>query len=197
MNHQRSSFWVRAVTLFGLVVLTFAIPQLRAGQQDRTTMDRDHKHMDRTDQTDRSDKIGARSTRAQEAAEVLSDLVKAPDNSIPQDLLERATAIAVIPNEVKAAFGVGGNFGTGLISERLPDGRWSAPAFIKLTGGSYGLQIGVKKTDYVLVFTNPSGIRPLLKGKMKLGADVSVAAGPVGRTAGADTSTRLNAAVFT
>ncbi len=135
--------------------------------------------------------------RAQRAAAVISEIMETPDNAIPKDLLKKATAIAVIPHDVKGAFFFGGSFGKGLVSEREKNGKWSAPSFIQLTGGSFGLQFGVSATDYVLVFTNYEGVKPLLKGKLKLGGDASVAAGPVGRTAGADTNLLLQAAIYT
>jgi lipid-binding SYLF domain-containing protein len=133
--------------------------------------------------------------RAQRAAVVLDDLVKAPDRSLPRELLDRAYGIAVIPNVVKAAFGVGGRWGKGLLSVR-ENGTWSAPAFIELGGGSVGFQIGAQSTDLVLVFTEKNSVRSLLSSKVKLGADASVAAGPVGRGAEAGTDAKLNAAVY-
>jgi len=144
----------------------------------------------RADQSDDAD-------RAQRAAAVMQEIMAAPDKAIPEELLEKATAIAVIPHDVRGAFFVGGSFGKGLVSEREKDGKWSAPSYIDLTGGSFGLQFGVSATDYVLVFTNYEGIKPLLKGKVKLGADVSAAAGPVGRTAEAGTNILLNSAIYT
>ncbi len=135
--------------------------------------------------------------RAQRAAAVMQEVMAAPDSGIPKDLLSKATAIAVVPHDVKGAFFVGGSFGKGLVSERKKDGSWSAPSYIDLSGGSFGLQFGVSSTDYVLVFTNYEGIKPLLKGKLKLGADASVAAGPVGRTVGADTNILLKSAIYT
>ncbi len=135
--------------------------------------------------------------RAQRAAAVMREIMATPDSAIPKDLLAKATAIAVIPHDVRGAFFFGGSFGKGLVSEREKNGRWSAPSFIELTGGSFGLQFGVSATDYVLVFTNYEGIKPLLKGKLKLGADASVAAGPVGRTAGAATNILLQSEIYT
>ncbi len=134
--------------------------------------------------------------RAQMAAEVLSDLMKTPDKGIPQDLLERAEAVAVIPNVIKAAFGIGGSWGKGLLSVREQNGKWSAPAFIDIGGGSFGFQIGGQSTDVVLVFTDKQGIRTLLDSKLKLGADASVAAGPVGRTGSVGTDLGFDSAVY-
>jgi lipid-binding SYLF domain-containing protein len=134
--------------------------------------------------------------RAVDAGQVLTQILKAPDNTIPEDLLKNAHAIAVIPHVVKGAFMFGGEYGKGLVSQRRSDGTWTAPAYVDLTGGSFGLQIGAAATDIVLVFTNPDGIKPLLKGKVKLGADATVAAGPVGRSASAGTDITMKAAVY-
>jgi lipid-binding SYLF domain-containing protein len=134
--------------------------------------------------------------RAVDAAQVLGQMLRAPDNSIPRELLEDAHAIAVIPHVVKGAFLFGGEYGKGLVAQRRSDGTWSAPAYVDLSGGSFGFQIGASATDVILVFTNSQGIEPLLKGKVTLGADASVAAGPVGRTAEAGTNITLNAAIY-
>jgi lipid-binding SYLF domain-containing protein len=134
--------------------------------------------------------------RAVDAAQVLTQILRAPDNTIPKELLEDAHAIAVIPHVVKGAFLFGGQYGKGLVAQRRSDGTWSAPAYVDLSGGSFGLQIGASATDVILVFTNSQGIEPLLKGKVKLGADASVAAGPVGRTAEAGTDITLNSAIY-
>jgi len=134
--------------------------------------------------------------RTNNSVEVLADLIRTPDLGIPRDLLDEAQGIAVIPHVVGAAFGIGGRWGKGLISVREANGRWSPPAFIDLTGGSFGFQIGAEATDLVLVFTSRQGVDALLNSKLKLGADASIAAGPVGRTAGASTDWRLKAAVY-
>lgn len=133
--------------------------------------------------------------RAQRAAEVLNALTGAPDKGIPRDLLDRAYGIAVFPHVVKAAFGIGGRWGKGLISVRQGN-TWSTPTYVDITGGSFGLQIGGQATDLVLVFTSRKGVNSLMKSKLKLGADASVAAGPVGRTAEAATDVALNAEVY-
>jgi lipid-binding SYLF domain-containing protein len=138
----------------------------------------------------------AEKERAIDAAQVLREIIEAPDNSIPKDLLEKAHAIAVIPHVVKGAFLFGGKYGKGLVAQKRSDGTWSAPSYVDLSGGSFGLQIGASATDVILVFTNSEGLKPLLKGKLKLGADASVAAGPVGRTAEAGTDITLNSAIY-
>ena len=134
--------------------------------------------------------------RAADAVNVLTEIMNIPENSIPQELMARAHGIAVIPHVVKGAFGVGGQWGKGLMSQRREDGSWSAPAYIEVGGGSFGPQIGVEASDIVLVFTDEEGIRGILKGKVKLGADASATAGPVGRNAEVGTDVLLRSAVF-
>jgi lipid-binding SYLF domain-containing protein len=134
--------------------------------------------------------------RAVKAADVLTEIMQIPENGIPNDLMERAEAVAVFPHVIKGAFGIGGEFGRGLVSERRADGRWSAPSFVKIGGGNFGLQLGVQSTDLVLVFTSRDGFKGLLDGKVKLGADAAVAAGPVGRKAQVATDVLLKSPVF-
>lgn len=139
--------------------------------------------------------LGDYTERAQKAAGALSEIMAAPDKGLPRELLDRAHAIAVIPNVVKGAFGIGGRYGKGLVSKRTRSG-WGTPAFVNIGGGSFGLQIGVTSTDLILVFTEEEGLRALLKDKLKLGVDASVAAGPVGRTAEAGVNATFDAAVY-
>lgn len=134
--------------------------------------------------------------RAGKAAEVLNEILKAPDRGIPKELLKEAHAIAVIPHVLKGALGIGGRYGKGLLSRKTTAGKWSAPSYVDLSGASFGFQIGVAATDVVLVFTNEDGLKSLLDGKVKLGADASVAAGPVGRTGEASTDIKLNASIY-
>ena len=143
-----------------------------------------------------SQKQSAEAERAGEATTVLTEIMSIPDNSIPEELMARAHGIAVIPHVVKGAFGIGGQWGKGLMSQRHEDGRWSPPAYIEIGGGSFGLQIGVQASDIVLVFTDEDGLKGLLKGKLKLGADASATAGPVGRKAEVGTDVLLRSAVF-
>ena len=135
-------------------------------------------------------------TRASNAVRVLDDIMQAPDKSIPQDLLRDARAIAVIPDMIKAGFIFGGRRGEGLISVKSPDGTWSNPSFISMTGGSIGFQAGVSSTDVVLVFRTQRGVDSIVRGKFTLGADASAAAGPVGRTAHASTDAQLKAEIY-
>jgi lipid-binding SYLF domain-containing protein len=134
--------------------------------------------------------------RAVKAADVLSEVMQISENGIPNELRERAEAVAVIPNMIKGAFGLGGEYGKGLISERLSNGKWSAPSYMKIGGGNFGLQLGVQSTDLVLVFTNREGVKGLINGKLKLGADAAVAAGPVGRNAQVATDVLLKSPIF-
>src|SRR5215813_2126605 len=134
--------------------------------------------------------------RAAESAKVLTEIMNIPESSIPEELMARAHGIAVIPHVVKGAFGIGGQWGKGLMSQRREDGSWSVPAYIEIGGGSFGLQIGVQASDIVLVFTDEDGIKGILKGKLKLGADASATAGPVGRKAEVGTDVLLKSAVF-
>jgi lipid-binding SYLF domain-containing protein len=137
------------------------------------------------------------SERIAKAAEVLQDLTSAKDKRIPNDLLERADAIAVVPNMIKGAFGIGGRYGKGVVSQRLENGRWSPPAFIEIGGGSFGLQLGVSSTDLVLVFTDKKALDLLEEGKdLKLGADAAVVAGPLGRSAEAGVNLKLETAIY-
>jgi lipid-binding SYLF domain-containing protein len=134
--------------------------------------------------------------RAQKAATVLSEIMGIKEGGIPNDLMSHAEAIAVFPHMVKGGFIVGGEYGKGLVSDRMSNGQWSTPAFIKIGGGSFGLQIGAEATDLVLVFTSKEGFKGLLEGKLKLGADAAVAAGPVGRDAQVGTDVLLKSPVL-
>ena len=132
---------------------------------------------------------------AREASEVFTEIMNVRDKAIPQELLDKAEAIAVFPDVVKAAFIFGGKGGQGVISKRTPKG-WTAPAFFNISGGSFGAQIGATKTDYVLLIMNQDGLNGLLKDKFEIGGEVGVAAGPVGREAAASTNPRLDAGIL-
>ena len=134
--------------------------------------------------------------RAQNAVRVLHEIMQAPDKAIPKDLLQNARAIAVIPDMIKAGFIFGGRRGEGLISVKSPDGTWSNPSFITLTGGSVGFQAGVSSTDVILVFRTQRGVDSIVNGKFTLGADAGVAAGPVGRNASAATDGEMKAEIW-
>jgi lipid-binding SYLF domain-containing protein len=134
--------------------------------------------------------------RASNAGAVLGEIMEAPDQGIPESLLRKAYGIAVIPHVVKGAFGIGGRYGKGLVAERNANGGWGTPLFIEIGGGSFGLQLGVEATDVIMVFTNHAGIKPLLDGKLKIGADASATAGPVGRKAEVGTDILLKSAIY-
>src|SRR5438270_4783326 len=136
------------------------------------------------------------SDRVQAAADVLNEIEGAPDSGIPQEILGKAECVAVVPSMLKGGFIVGGKYGRGLASCRSPKG-WSAPAFFTLTGGSFGLQIGGQAVDLVMLIMNNDGMQHLLSSKVALGADASVAAGPVGRHAEGNTDWKMRAQVLT
>lgn len=133
--------------------------------------------------------------RVEKASDVVEEVMKIADKSIPRDLLEKAKAVVVFPGTVKAAFIVGGQGGKGVAVRR--DGKtWSAPAFLNMAGGSFGVQIGGQKTDYVLLIMNDKGLKNLLADKFEIGGEGSVAAGPVGRTASATTNATLDSEIL-
>jgi len=129
--------------------------------------------------------------RLNESAAVLSELRNSPDKAIPEDLWEKAQCVLVIPSLKKAAFIVGGEYGSGVMSCRSKG--WSAPVFMQLAKGSWGAQIGAEQVDLVLLVMNRRGVDKLLQDKVSLGADASVTAGPVGRSAAAATDAQLKA----
>jgi lipid-binding SYLF domain-containing protein len=134
--------------------------------------------------------------RAQAAADVLDEIQGAPDKGIPQDVLGSAECVAVVPSLLKGGFIVGGRFGRGLASCRTPKG-WSAPAFFTVKGGSVGFQIGGQAVDLIMLIMNNDGMQHLLSSQFSLGADASVAAGPVGRHAEGNTDWKMRAQVLT
>ena len=133
--------------------------------------------------------------RVGDAADVLEQLLRIPEKSIPPSLLSRAYAVAVIPNVVKVGFGIGARRGHGIIVVRQDDNSWSNPAFITMTGGSIGWQVGAQSTDVILVFRTRRGVENIANGKLTLGADASVAAGPVGRHTSVATDIQFQAEV--
>jgi len=131
-----------------------------------------------------------------DATDVLDQLLRIPEQSIPPSLLSRAYAVAVIPNVVKVGFFAGVRRGKGILVVRQDDNSWSNPAFVNLTGGSVGFQIGVQSTDIILVFKTRNGVDGIENGKLTLGADASIAAGPVGRQTSAATDVRFQAEIY-
>jgi len=134
--------------------------------------------------------------RAPNAVRVLADIQAIPESAIPDKLLDEARAIVVVPDAIKAGLVIGGRRGHGLLSVKNPDGTWSNPAFVTLTGGSIGFQAGVQSADIVLVFRSDRGLESIVNGKFTLGADAGVAAGPVGRNASAATDGEMKAEIW-
>jgi lipid-binding SYLF domain-containing protein len=148
---------------------------------------------DRVRSDDRSDEAEV----INESIEVLNELTATPDSAIPRSLLERAEAVVVIPSLMKGGFIVGAKHGKGIMSTRDAATRqWSAPAFVNMTGGSIGWQIGAESVDLVLLVMNKQGVNDLLENKFTLGGSASVTAGPVGRTAQASTDAQIGAQIL-
>ena len=134
--------------------------------------------------------------RIKEAATVLTDIHSVPDKDVPQDLWNKAQCVIVVPGLKKMAFVIGGEYGNGLMSCRVEDGAWSAPVFMQIGKGSWGLQIGAQSIDLVLLVMNKTGMEKMLHNKTSLGAEASIAAGPVGRDARAATDVQLKAEIL-
>ncbi len=130
------------------------------------------------------------------STQVMEELLKMPEQNIPTWLMQRAYAVAVVPDVIKVGLGIGGRRGKGVLAVRHDNGAWSNPVFVNLTGGSFGFQVGVQSTDVVLVFTSRQSIEGIVGGKITLGADAAVAAGPVGRQSSAATDIGLTAQVY-
>ncbi len=145
---------------------------------------------------------GARAFNSKEVAkveictDVIRQFVQIPDNAAPPALLRNAHAIAVIPGIIKVGFVVGGRYGWGVVVVRKDDGGWSNPVFVTLMGASFGFQAGIQSTDAILVFKSRQSVERLARGKITLGADAAVAAGPVGRDMSAATDITLKAEVY-
>lgn len=136
--------------------------------------------------------------RLEQAAVVFEETMQMAEQSIPQDLLNKAHCVVIIPGMKKGAFIVGGSYGRGFLSCRKPGGEgWSAPAAVRMEGGSFGLQIGGSETDVIMLVMNERGRDKLLSSKFTLGGDASAAAGPVGRTAQAQTDAQMSAEILT
>ena len=138
------------------------------------------------------------SDRVENAGKVMQEILKAPD-SIPQSVLDKADCVVILPSVLKFAIGIGGSYGRGVMTcrgGRTFHGHWGAPAMIALEGGSVGLQLGGNATDFILLLMSPRSAQNILKSKVKLGADASAAAGPVGRAASAETDVTLRAEIL-
>lgn len=178
-------------TLLTGISLTLAMASAAAAQdssmQSHDKMDKEHGKV--------SSKLKDEVHQSEKAAKVFTEIMNTPDKGIPSEILDKAECVAVFPDVIKAGFIVGGRGGRGVLSCRTADG-WSAPAYLNLGGGSIGLQIGAQSTDFVMLFMNRNGIDSLLSDKFEIGGEGSVAAGPVGRQAGASTDMKLNAQIL-
>ena len=175
---------IKQWTLSGLaVMLTLSI----GGISIRAQNSMDAKEMKKQQKEGRSE--------VREATKVFREIMSVPDNAIPQELLEKAEAIGVFPNVVKAGFIIGGRGGDGVVARRTSNG-WSAPVFYNIGGASFGAQIGAKKTDYIMLFMNEGALRDLLDDKLEFEGNLSFAAGPVGRTVGAGTNLTADAGIL-
>jgi lipid-binding SYLF domain-containing protein len=136
-------------------------------------------------------------SQLQKATNVLNEIMSTPDKGIPHDLLDKAVCVGIVPAEIKFAFGFGGTYGRGvLVCRKGGDGRWDAPSMFTLGGASVGFQIGGKETDVVFLVMNPGGMKKLVQDSVKLGAELSAAAGPVGRSAEGATDAELHAEIL-
>ena len=134
--------------------------------------------------------------RLETATIVFEEIMEAPDNAVPRAILDKAAAVAIFPSTVKAGFIFGAHRGKGVISARNEQGEWSTPAFLTLTGGSFGLQIGGQSVDLILVIMNRRGLEKLLQNEFKIGGDASAVVGPIGRDAEASTDLTLHAEIL-
>jgi lipid-binding SYLF domain-containing protein len=134
--------------------------------------------------------------RLAKATQVLNEMQSSRDQNVPAWMLERAYGVVIVPDVIKVGLGLGGRRGNGVLVIRHPNGQWSNPVFVSLTGGSFGLQMGVQSADVMLVFTSRESIEGIVGGKVTLGADASVAAGPVGRQTAAGTDIGFTAQVY-
>ncbi|MFZ4403338.1 MAG: lipid-binding SYLF domain-containing protein [Pseudobdellovibrionaceae bacterium] len=142
-----------------------------------------------------AESVSELSKRAQDAATVIEDIVSISDKSIPSSLLQKAVCVATIPQVIRAGFIVGARYGKGLVSCRTATG-WSSPSFIQLRGGSWGAQFGVESIDLVLVFVQPNAVEKFSKDNFTIGADATVAAGPLGRDAQVGTDYKLDSEIY-
>jgi len=172
-----------------VLCLALAASIVSLAQDNEKTSKHDH------DKGQVSGKLKDAARQSEKAGRVFTEIMGTPDKAIPKDLLDGAECVAVFPDVIKAGFVVGGRGGRGVASCRTGNG-WSAPAFFDLGGGSVGLQIGAQSTDFVLLFMNKEGLNHLLSDKFEIGGDASVAAGPVGRQAGASTDLKLGAQIL-
>jgi len=139
----------------------------------------------------------AGASQLEKATNVLNEIMGAPDKGIPDELLKKAVCVGIVPSQLKFAIGIGGTYGRGLlVCRRGGNGQWDAPSMFTLGAGSFGFQIGGKSTDVVFLVMNPDGARKLVQAGVKLGAEASVASGPVGRSAEGGTDTQFHAEIL-
>lgn len=144
-----------------------------------------------------ADDLAKLEKRIQNCDEIISEVMQMPDKAIPADLLSKCAAVAIFPYVLKGGFFVGARYGKGIVVAHDPKtGKWKSPAFFTIGGGSFGLQFGAQAIDLILVIMNKRGLEGLLQDKFTLGGDAAVAAGPVGRSASADTDLLLKAGIF-
>jgi len=136
-------------------------------------------------------------SQLEKATNVLDEIMRTPDRGIPSDLFDKAVCVGIVPSEIKGAFVVGGSYGRGvLVCRKDGDGPWGAPSMFTLGAGSIGFQIGAKATDVVFIVMNPEGARKLVQDSVKVGGEISAAAGPVGRSAEGATDAQLHAEIL-
>jgi lipid-binding SYLF domain-containing protein len=135
--------------------------------------------------------------RLKRASEVFAEIMATPDKGIPADLLDKSECVAIVPGMSKGGIAIGGRYGKGVVMCRKSDRGWTAPSFLTIEGGSFGLQLGFEKVDLVMLVMNHEGMDKLLADKFTIGADASAAAGPVGRDASAETNARMDAQILT
>jgi SH3 domain-containing YSC84-like protein 1 len=208
------------IVALGIALLLFASTAWAAGNRNQNdqsntqssesnAQDNDSKAQQKADEKAQENRDAARAQRAEDnrdsdidkriaaSARVLDEIMGVPDKAIPDKIMQDAKCIAVVPSMVKIAVGFGGSHGKGVATCRDANGKWSAPAPITVTGGSWGLQLGGQAIDLVMLVMNQQGMDHLLASKFKIGADASAAAGPVGREAGADTDWKMKSEVLT
>ena len=168
-------YWIRKFALAMALLGLAALPTLSWGAQDKTDVE----------------------LRLENATQVLNSIMNASKMGIPNAVMNGAKCVAVVPSLLKGGFIFGAKHGHGVVTCRLPNNRWSPPAFFTMTGGNWGAQIGVEGVDLVMMFMTERGARHLLDAKFQIGGDVSAAAGPVGRSASAETDWKANTQILT
>jgi lipid-binding SYLF domain-containing protein len=181
-----------------LAVLTFVTPSSAWADNTRImlALKETIENKPPVEQPEKSARAFEETAKINAAAEVMHEIFRIPEQVIPPALLRNAHGIAIIPGIIKAAFFLGGRYGSGVMLVRSGEGGWSNPVFLRLLGGGFGWQIGVQSTDVILVFKSSKSINGITKGKFTLGADASVAAGPVGRSVEAATDMQLKAEIY-